>query len=151
MKKALVFIFLPFCFLQESFCREFSITYYPEKVIINPSGGKNNDAVIIVENKLFSNLFLQILSRDKVIGNMNVKPSKTEKFIVKKNKGLKLFIRTIQPAMELIELKSKGVWSTLVFATMPFLFPFPPSELTTKTKAPKKLRPLKRKKTALLY
>ncbi len=49
------------------------------------------------------------------------------------------------------ELKSKGVWSTLVFATMPFLFPFPLSKLTTKTKAPRKRRPLKRKKTALLY
>lgn len=98
-----------FCFSAHP--AQFGLSYYSEKVAINyPEKKMLNDkyATLIIENKMMSNLVLQVLREDRVVGNRIVQANQTNNLIVEHDKKYKYFVRTVQPALELIELKFTG-------------------------------------------
>lgn len=90
---------------------QFGLSYFPDKVAINFPEKKmetDKEATFIIENKLMTNLVVQILENQTVVGNRIILANQTNNIIIKHDKKNKYFVRTIQPALELIELKFIG-------------------------------------------
>ena len=64
--------------------------------------------IIVLENKLAINLVVQVIRDNEIVGNISVAPNKVGNLNVNKLNKSKYFVRTVQPASELIELKFNG-------------------------------------------
>ncbi len=110
MKFSLALIFFQVIWFQHLHAAEFTLEYYPQKVVMNAPSPKKKDKTdtVIIENKLMSTLIIQIIDHENIISNKSIRANQTGSIIFNRHAGKKYFIRTIQPASELIELSHLG-------------------------------------------
>lgn len=110
MKFHLALILFLMIWFQHIHAAEFILEYYPKKVVMNAPSPKKKDKTdtVIIENKLMSTLIIQIIDRENIISNKSIRANQTGSIIFNRHPGRKYFVRTIQPASELIELSHLG-------------------------------------------
>lgn len=109
--KLIQLIFLFILFISNCVAAEFSLVYFPNKLIAHyppKSSHKDKEITAIIENKMMSHLIVQVIDgEDNLIKNISILPNKTGSLIFK-NQSHQYFVRTIQPASGLIELVFSG-------------------------------------------
>ena len=108
MRYLLLFIFFN---LNCAYGANFGLTFFSNrKVLTYPTEKEKKDPTltIVVENKLLTQLMLQVIDgNDDLIGNLVVMAGRANHLIIKNNHA-QLFIRPIQPSSEKIPVSFNG-------------------------------------------
>ena len=105
-------LFQLYFYSQALVASEFSLSFYPDKSVVKyPSSDKKKGkvAIVVFDNKLMSNLVIQVVDEDgSIISNLVVGSNRLGSINFEKNKGSQYFVVPLQPAAEKIPLVYTG-------------------------------------------